>query len=947
MIRKFLLFCLLIIASFSIYAQSDLKATYLRCEYKINPVTDVANPRLSWELTSAANSQYQTGYQILAASSLALLEEGKADLWDSKKVAGETTSQIEYAGKPMESRQICYWKVKSWDKKNIPGPWSTPATWEMGLLQKNDWKASFIGLNLNHLGKGKEYHLPPAPFLRKEVDIKGPIKKARLYVTALGLYEFQINGRKIGNDYLTPGWTDYNKRLYYQTFDVSKDLKLGKNALGSILSYGWYAGYLGYALLVRNPVVKNFYGDVPALKAQLEIEYTNGQKETIATDNTWKANYGPIVESDILNGEVYDANKELTGWNQTGFNDATWKKVITVSEKAERLFQSFPGDPVREVARLTPKNIKQVAAKAYLIDMGQNFAGIIKVRFKAAKGDSILFRFGEMLYPDGKLMTENLRKARGTDLYIAKGDPNGEIYEPRFTYHGFQYVQVEGLQNGLGMQDILGLVLSSATPKAGTFETDNAFVNQLYHNIIWTQQSNYLEVPTDCPQRDERLGWTGDAQAYVKSATLNNDIAAFGTKWVADLNDAQLPNGAYPLYAPAPSVRKTDTYSPGWMEAGIVYPYQIFRSYGDTRIIKTHWSEMKKFMQFLETKSKGEYVFKETAFAEVDPKGGFGDWLSVGKKTPPDMLATMYYAYSAQLMQEMALAIGDEKEASHFREINTKVKAAFLKHYTNAEGRFICNAAAYGDGRGYVDGEQGFEGHTQTAYANAIFMNLLDSTHTLKAAKWLNELVVKNGNKLTTGFLGVRPILPVLSATGYSETAYKLLFQKEYPSWGFEIQNGANTIWERWNSFTKEGGFPAGMNSFNHYAFGSICEWMFENMAGIKETSPGFKTFLIHPEPMNATINSLKATHRSVYGSITSSWQKKGDLITMTIEVPVNTTATICLPPTPTNNITFNGKALVASTVKSKWINRRERNTVTVGSGKYVLSYKKSALSGF
>ena len=947
MFQRFFSLAAALLLGVSVYAQSDLKAVYLRCEYKINPVTDVTQPRLSWELTSAVNSQYQTGYQILVATSVALLEEGKADLWDSKKVASDATSQIEYAGKPLESRQICYWKVRSWDKKNVPGSWSEPARWEMGLLQKNDWKASFIGLNLNHLGKGKEYHLPPAPFLRKEIDVKGPIKKARLYVTALGLYEFQINGRKIGNDYLTPGWTDYNKRLYYQTFDVSKDLKLGKNALGSILSYGWYAGYLGYALLVRNPVVKNFYGDVPALKAQLEIEYTNGQKETIATDNTWKANYGPIVESDILNGEVYDANKELTGWNQTGYNEAAWKKVITVSEKAERLFQSFPGDPVREVARLTPKNIKQIGAKAYLIDMGQNFAGIIKVRFKAAKGDSILFRFGEMLYPDGKLMTENLRKARGTDLYIAKGDPNGEIYEPRFTYHGFQYVQIEGLQNGLGMQDILGLVLSSATPKAGTFETDNAFVNQLYHNIVWTQQSNYLEVPTDCPQRDERLGWTGDAQAYVKSATLNNDIAAFGTKWVVDLNDAQLPNGAYPLYAPAPSVRKTDTYSPGWMEAGIVYPYQIFRSYGDIRIIKAHWSEMNKFMQFLETKSKGEYVFKETAFAEVDPKGGFGDWLSVGKKTPPDMLTTMYYAYSAQLMQEMALAIGYEKEASHFKEINAKVKAAFLKHYTNAEGKFVCNAAAYGDGRGYVDGDQGFEGHTQTAYANAIFMNLLDSTHTLKAARWLNELVVKNGNKLTTGFLGVRPMLPVLSNTGYSETAYKLLFQKEYPSWGFEIQNGANTIWERWNSFTKEGGFPAGMNSFNHYAFGSICEWMFENMAGIKETSPGFKTFLIQPEPMNANINSLKATHRSVYGNITSAWQKKGDLITMTIEVPVNTTATICLPPTPTNNITFNGKALVASTVKPKWINRRERNTVTVGSGKYVLSYKKSALSGF
>lgn len=940
------LFCLFLVMTITleVCAQSDLQATYLRCEYKINPVTDVPNPRLSWELTSAVNSQYQTGYQVLVASSPLLLEEGKTDLWDSKKVMSNTTAQIQYAGKPLESRQVCYWRVRAWDKTGKAGPWSQVANWEMGLLQKEDWKARFVGLNLNHLGKGKEYHLPPAPFLRKNIEVKAAVKKARLYVTALGLYEFQINGKKIGKDYFTPGWTDYNKRLYYQVFDVSSELQMGKNTLGSILSYGWYAGYLGYALLVNNPVVKNFYGDVPALKAQLEVEYANGQKETFLTDDTWKANHGPIVESDILNGEVYDANKELTGWNQADYNDASWKKTIIIADKPERKLQVYPGNPVQAVSQLTPKNIKPLSAKSYLVDMGQNFAGVIKIRFKAAKGDSILFRFGEMLYPDGKLMTENLRKARGTDLYIAKGNPNGEIYEPRFTYHGFQYVQIEGMSYRLRNQDIIGVVLSSATPKAGTFETDNAFVNQLYHNIVWTQQSNYLEVPTDCPQRDERLGWTGDAQAYVKSATFNNDIAAFGNKWLVDLNDAQLPNGAYPLYAPAPSVRVTDTYSPGWMEAGVIYPYQLFRSYNDTQIIKAHWAEMKKFMQFLETKSKGEYVFKETAFAEVDPKGGFGDWLSVGKKTPPDMLATMYYGYSASLMQEMATAIGDEKEAQHFKEVFAKVKAALVKHYTNAEGKFVCNAAAYGDGKGYIDGNMGFEGHTQTAYANAIFMKLLDSTHTLKAAKWLNELVVSNGNKLTTGFLGVRPMLPALSATGNSAIAYKLLFQKEYPSWGFEIENGANTIWERWNSFTKEGGFPAGMNSFNHYAFGSICEWMFENMAGIKETSVGFKTFLIQPDIAPQNINLLKATYRSLSGLIASSWQVKGDMITLTVEVPVNTTATVCLPPTA---ITLNGKALSPAAMQIRWINNRTQSTMSVGSGKYVFSYKKSSLSGF
>lgn len=933
------LYCLIfmVTVAFTTEAQSNLNATYLRCEYKVNPVTDVLHPRLSWELTSKVNNQYQTAYQLLVASSPSLLQEGKADLWDSQKVTSNATSQVEYAGKTLQSRQVCYWKVRIWDKNNKPGPWSNVAQWEMGLLQKSDWQAQFVGLNLNHLGKGKEYHLPPTPFLRKDITIKSPVKKARLYVTSLGLYEFQINGKKIGNDYFNPGWTDYNKRLYYQVYDISAALKAGKNTLGSILSYGWYAGYLGYALLVRNPVVKNFYGDVPALKAQLEVEYANGEKEVFQTDTSWKANHGPIVESDILNGEVYDATRELTGWNKADYNDTDWKTVAVIGDKSERLIQVHPGSPVREVAQLTPQSIKFIGQKKYLLDMGQNFAGIIKIQLKANKGDSILFRFGEMLYPDGKIMTENLRKARGSDLYIAKGDPNGETYQPRFTYHGFQYVQIEGLGYAPKPQDLTGIVLSSATPKAGTFETDNAFVNQLYHNIVWTQQSNYFEVPTDCPQRDERMGWTGDAQAYIKSATFNTDIAAFGTKWVVDLNDAQLANGAYPLYAPAPSLRITDTYSPGWMEAGIIYPYQIFRSYNDTKIIKAHWPEMQRFMQFLEAKSKGEYVFKETAFAEVNPKGGFGDWLSVGKKTPPDMLATMYFAYSANLMQEMATAIGDEKEAKRFKAMFTKIKTAFLKHYTDTEGKFICNAAAYGDGKGYVDGDKGFEGHTQTAYANAIFMNLLDSAHTVKAGRWLNELVVANGNKLTTGFLGVRPMLLALSATGHSQTAYKLLFQKEYPSWGFEIENGANTIWERWNSFTREGGFPAGMNSFNHYAFGSICEWMFENMAGIKATAPGFRTFVIQPEVATQNINFLKATHHSLHGQIVSAWQKKGALTTMTVEVPVNTNALVCLPSV--KGITLNGKSLQSADFKQELIGNEYKNSVKVGSGKYVFSY--------
>ena len=470
-----------------------------------------------------------------------------------------------------------------------------------------------------------------------------------------------------------PGWTDYNKRVYYQTYDVTKDLKPGKNALGAIVSEGWYAGYLGYALLIGNPVVKNFYGKVPLLKAQIEVEYTNGQKEIIATDASWKTNHGPITEADILNGETCNANLMFTNWNKVNFNASAWKNSTVFADKADREIQAYSGNPVQVFKELKTQKINQRPNGKYIFDLGQNFAGIVRLKVKGQKGDTITLRYGEVLFPNGEIMTENLRKARATDTYILRGDTEGETWTPKFTYHGFQFVEATGFRNKPDVDAITGLVLSSATPEMGSFNTDNAMVNQLYSNIVWTQRSNYFDVPTDCPQRDERLGWTGDAQAYILSATFNNDISAFFTKWLVDLNDAQRADNTYPIYAPAPNVRKTDTYSPGWSEAGIICPYTIYKTYGDTKVISDFCANMVAYMQFMETKSKNQYVYKEASFEDINPKGGFGDWLSVGKKTPPDMLATMYYGYTASMMAEMAQAIGKKEEAQRFEDIFTKV----------------------------------------------------------------------------------------------------------------------------------------------------------------------------------------------------------------------------------------------------------------------------------
>jgi alpha-L-rhamnosidase len=921
---------------------AGLEASYLRCEYKENPVTDVSAPRLSWELSSKEANQIQTAYQVIVASSQKALAEAGADLWNSGKVLSRATYQVEYGGKPLKSRQVCYWKVRSWDKNGVAGPWSKTAKWEMALLDQSEWKAKWIGLDLDHLGKGKVYHLPPAPYLRKQIQVKPAFKKATLYVSALGLYEFLINGKKIGDHFLTPGWTDYDKRVYYQTYDVTSQLKSGDNALGSQLSYGWYAGYLGYSLLVQNPVVRAFYGKVPLLKAQLEVSYQDGSTQVFSTDESWKVSAGALLESDLLNGETYDARLEQQGWNMPGFDQKSWKEVQVFADKPERKLQVYPGPPVRITQTLAVKTTTPRPDGSYIMDMGQNFAGIVRVKVKGRAGDTIRLRFGEKLHPDGRLMTENLRMARATDTYILKGDPAGETWEPKFTFHGFQFVEIAGLRAKPDQTTIIGLVIGSDTPKVGTFETDNAMVNQLYSNIDWTQRANYIDIPTDCPQRDERIGWTGDAQVYVKSATFNRDVASFFTKWVVDLNDGQRKDGAYPLYAPAPDLRKTDTFSPGWMEAGIICPYQIYRAYGDTRMISEGWPYMIRFMDFLEKRSKGQYVFKENAFADIDPKGGFGDWLSFGKKTPPDLLASFYYAYCADMMVEMAEAVGNMKDRQRFTGTAAKIRKAVLEHYTDSQGRFKCDEKAYGDGAGYVDGALGFTGHTQTAYANAIYMNIVDPAAMKKSGDLLVNLLNENGGKLATGFLGAKPLLPALSATGHSDMAYKLFLSKEFPSWGFEVENGSTTIWERWDSFTKEDGFKynAAMNSFSHYAFGAVCEWMFGNAAGIKATKPGFAEFEVRPEIApdgmgRNGISRLSASLRTINGVISSQWAKTQNGLTMKVVVPVNTTARIYIPRFGSNQVFVNSRE-VGQTKEVKILEKAGGYTlVEAGSGSY------------
>jgi len=874
-----------------------MTADNLKVEYKVNPMIDEQVPRFSWILEDERRGQTQTAYRLLVASSPDLLIPGKADMWDSEKRGSDQMSQIEYMGESLGITTTYFWKVQCWDTQGIQGPWSEVATFETGLMANQNWKASWIGHDLTHLGQGKVYHLPPAPYLRKEINVEGSVKQARLYVTALGVYDFIINGEKVGIDYLNPGWTNYHKRVHYQAYDVTDYLVEGPNALGSVLSYGWYSGYLGYALLVGLPKVKGFYGEVPRLLAQLEVVFEDGHKEYYVTDDSWKASAGPLLESDLLEGETFDARKELTGWDSQGYDDSKWEQA-TQFEFPNIAVELHPGMPIREIERMKPIKITK-RPEGSIFDLGQNFAGIVELRVKGRAGEKVVLTYGEMLHPNGRLMTENLRMARSTDTYILKGDPLGEVWKPRFTFHGFRYVQLSGFSGEVNNETVTGLVLSSDHGLTSSFACGSEMVNQLYRNINWTQLSNFLDLPTDCPQRDERLGWTGDAQVYINSAILNRDVASFYTKWMADLNDDQWKTGAYPNFAPTPYIRPKYDFSPGWMEAGIICPYEMYRAFGDVRMVETYWPNMEKFMNFCLKRAGDDYVFEEASFEDIIPKGGFGDWLSIGKKTPPDLMASFYFSYCARLMSEMAEALGKLERVDHYNEMFGKIREGILAHYGAPDVTFKCDEKAYGDGKDYVDGDLGFVGHTQTVYANGLYMNFFTPEEERRAGEHLVELIREADGKITAGFLGTKPMLPALSKMGYTKLAYDLFLRTEYPSWGFEIVNGATTIWERWNSYTHEEGFGgernAGMNSFNHYAFGAVCEWMFENAAGIKASTPAYRTITIRPE-VDERLGHLNAEYQSISGSIRSAWEFKPDGLTMNVSVPVNVKASIYVP---------------------------------------------------
>lgn len=907
-----------------------LSPVALRCEYNLNPLgIDELQPRLTWRVQSAERGAKQEAYQILVASSPELLAGNAGDVWDSGKVQSSRTVNIVYAGQPPVSRKEYFWKVGVWDGHG-KAQWSKPASWSMGLLQPEDWKADYISFrDTTPVWKDTNIlFLPPAHQFRKEFTAAKSIRRATIYATALGVYELWLNGRRVGDARFAPGWTDYHQRAYYYSYDATPLVKSGRNALGAWVADGWYAGYLGFGLykgIGTEKIGRSTYGKTPALMAQLELEYADGSRQIIPTDASWKVTGdGPVREADLLMGESYDARKETQGWCRAGFVDSQWEQAILASESgsvpatfyeyqdpsgpggAPKLegrpvdlgfrrparLEAFPGRPVCPMQELKPVAITSPSNGVYIFNLGQNFAGVARLRVKGPAGAKVQLRYGEMLYPNGRLMTENLRKARATDTYILRGDSHGEEWTPRFTFHGFQYVEVRGYPGAPGKDAITGIVLHSDTPLTSGFECSDAAPNRLFKNVVWTQRANFLDLPTDCPQRDERMGWMGDAQTYIHCATLNADVAAFYTKWLREVMEAQRPSGAFPDYCPFAFQYEWD-FATAWGDAGVICPWTLWRAYGDTRILERCWPFMTKFLDWRKAAS--------TNFLGVVRGNDWGDWLSFGKKTPLDYIDTVYFAYCAQLMSEMAAALGKKREAAQYAELLQQIKTAFAQKYLQADGSLNLD--------------------TQTAYALALYAKLIPADLSAKSGKILAGKLrageTENNSGMTTGFLGARPLLPVLTSVGENDLAVKHFQSRKFPSWGYEVEQGATTIWERWNSFTKEHGFEgedgqqnASMNSFDHYAFGAVCEWMLGDLAGIQSDGPGYDRIIIHPHPPSPgsnlerpPIHWVKAHYDSIHGRIVSNWRSAENQFELEVEIPANTSATIYLPATNAKQI--------------------------------------------
>jgi len=733
--------------------------------------------------------------------------------------------------------------------------------------------------------------------LRRTFEVAKPVASARIYATALGAYKFSMNGQSVGDEILAPGWTDFRERVMYQAYDVTADVKLGKNAVAALLAPGWYATPLQWFRQGYN------YGNTPpALRAQLRIAYQDGTVEWILTDEKWKADISPILTAEIYDGEAYDARRTQANWNTATFDDSRWKSAEVVQPKEPQIvWQYF--QPIRAEKALDAKKVTNPAHGVYIFDFEQNLSGVARIRANGSAGTDVKMRFAEVLNPDGSLYVDNLRTAKATDHFILAGNGTEE-FEPSFTFHGFRYVEISGLKEAPQLQDVKAIAFHTDAPFTATLNTGSPMLNKLWSNILWGQRSNFVGVPTDCPQRDERLGWTADAQVFWRTATYNMDLTAFSRKFGADLRGTQVGTAMYGIFAPG-TLTANPGYGTGWSDAGVIIPWTSWIQTGDKKIIEENWEGMGKYLAAIQA-ANPDYLWTKNYGIP------FADWLAPEGVTPVDLIATAYWAYDVTLMSQMAQALGKTADEQKYSELFEKIKAAFNRAYVRPDG-FVGGVPpppVFASGTATKLSDKPVE--TQTGYVLALHMNLLPDALRSVAAKRLVDRLEANHGRLGTGFLGTPYLLSALTDTGHAEVAYRLLLNTEYPSWGYLVEHGATTMWERWNGDQMRG--DPSMNSYNHYAYGAVADWIYRYAAGIDTvpTDPGFHTIFLHPN-FDKRLGNLEFSYESSYGTIRSAWSITGNKATWNLTIPANATGHLPLGQEKAPSYKLDGQVLSES----------------------------------
>jgi len=809
----------------------------LRCEYLSNPVgIDVKQPRFFWALDHTERGQKQTAYQIQVATRSELLTQDKGDQWDPGKVTSDQSTQVAYAGKPLESGHTYFWKVRTWDSQGRASAYSRAAQFEMGLLAPEEWKAQWIA-------GGNQ--------LRKEFSLPAKVVRARAYVTTLGYYELRLNGQKVGENVLDPAWTTYEKRNLYITYDITWQVHQGANAVGAMLGNGWAVPPKHYG----PPIVTPYSS--PALLLQIQIEMEGGKQLTLASDTSWKAAQGPITSDGIYDGETYDARLEAPGWDSPGFNDSSWQAAQAAKPPGGVLSaQMMP--PIRVIDTLVPVKMTNPRPGVFVYDLGQNLSGWAELRVSGPRGTAVTMRFAELVYDDGMINRETIRRAKARDTYILRGD-GLETWEPRFTYHGFRYVEVTGFPGTPSLDSLRGRLVHSAVEPTGSFAASNPTLNAIQKIIRWGQRTNLHSVPTDCDQRDERMGWMGDAHVTAEEAMLNFDMAAFYTNFVRDIRDVQGTDGT--ITDTVPHKYGSRPADPAW---GTAYPlicWYMYEQYGDRRILEENYEGLKKYVEFLRTKAP-DNVLRYSYY---------GDWVAV-EKTPGALVSDFYYYYDVQVLAKIAKLLGKSEDAQTYTQLNAQIKEAFHCEFYDAKRGVYANG-------------------TQTANALALFLDLVPKdAQGVVSGNLFNDIVYAHDSHVTTGFIGVKYLLPLLTRSGQADLAYDLAAKTTYPSWGYMIENGATTLWELWQKR-----LGPSMNSHNHPMMGSIGAWFYQALAGINEETPGYERLRIQPQIVR-DLTWASASVESVRGTISSSWTHSPGMITLDVVVPVNSFATVTIP---------------------------------------------------